>query len=195
MVPITENAATKPTNVYGMTKLALDMAITGESWAHGLDATSLRFFNVAGAYKEYGERHPQETHIIPILLDVARVGGKEFTIFGDDYPTDDGTCLRDYIHVYDLARAIKMSLETSHPGEHRIYNIANNKGFTNRQVTDVVKGVTGVDFPIVIGQRREGDPAALIASSQKAKDELGWEPSIPSLEDMITDAWRFAQSR
>jgi UDP-glucose 4-epimerase len=192
-IPITEDAPAKPTNTYGMTKLALDMAITSESWAHGLDATSLRFFNVAGAYKDYGERHPHETHIIPLLLEVAKGQRKEFTVYGNDYPTVDGTCLRDYIHVYDLARAIRMSLETSHVGEHHIYNLANNRGFTNMQVVEMVKKVTGTDFLVKIGPRRKGDPAKLIASSQKAKDELGWEPSIPSLETMITDAWEFTK--
>lgn len=193
-IPLTEDAATKPTNVYGMTKLALDMAITGESWAHNLDATSLRFFNVAGAYKQYGERHSPETHIIPILLEVAKGGEKKFTLYGGDYPTGDGTCLRDYIHVYDLARAIKMSLETSHAGEHHIYNLANNKGYTNREVVEVVKEVTDAEFEVEIGPRRAGDPAVLIASSQKAKDELGWEPSMPELRDMISDAVKYHQS-
>jgi UDP-glucose 4-epimerase len=192
--PLTENATTTPTNVYGMTKLAADMAITSEAWAHGLDATSLRFFNVAGAYKTYGERHPHETHIIPLLFEAAKGRVSAFTIFGTDYPTIDGTCLRDYIHVYDLARAIQLSLEATHPSEHHIYNLANNKGFTNQQVVAAVKKVTGAEFPVVTGPRRKGDPAALIASNQKAKDELGWEPTIPSLETMIADAWQFSKN-
>lgn len=194
-IPITESAPTKPTNAYGMTKLTMDMAITSESWAHGLDATSLRFFNVAGAYKSCGERHPHETHIIPLLLEAASGKRDGFTIYGDDYPTKDGTCLRDYIHVYDLARAIMLALETTHPGEHHIYNLANGKGFTNIQVVDTVKKVTGKDFTVNIGPRREGDPAILVASSQKAKDELGWEPSRPTLEQMVREAWEFSQSQ
>lgn len=194
-IPITEACSTKPTNTYGMTKLALDMAITSESWAHGLDATSLRFFNVAGAYKTCGERHPQETHIIPLLLDAALGKRDGFTIYGDDYPTEDGTCLRDYIHVYDLARAIMLALHTTHPGEHHIYNLANGKGFTNKQVVDMVKKVTGRDFPVKTGSRRDGDPAVLIASSKKAQDELGWEPSRPTLEQMVREAWEFSQSQ
>lgn len=194
-IPLTENAITTPTNTYGMTKLAIDMAITSESWAYALDATSLRFFNVAGAYKQFGERHKHETHIIPLLLEVAAGKRDGFTIFGDDYDTPDGTCQRDYIHVYDLARAISMSLETNHPGEHHIYNLANGSGFTNKQVVDVVKQVTGVDFPVTTGPRRAGDPATLIATSQKAKEELGWEPSIPTLEAMVSDAWEFAKQQ
>ena len=191
-LPLTEKAVTKPTNVYGMTKLAIDMAIASESWAHDLDATSLRFFNVAGAYKQYGERHSPETHLIPLLLKVAKDKKGAFTIYGDDYPTRDGTCIRDYIHVYDLACAIKLSLETKHFGRHDIYNLASNRGYTNREVAEVVKKVTGTEFPIEIGPRRSGDPAVLMASYQKAKDELGWEPSISSLETMVDDAWRYA---
>lgn len=190
-IPLTEESPVYPTNTYGMTKLSIDMAITSEVWAHQLAAVSLRFFNVAGAYKQCGERHPVETHIIPLLLGVADDKRKGFTIFGDDYETPDGTCIRDYIHVYDLARAVIVSLESVKPGEHRIYNLANGKGFSNKQVIDVVKKVTGKDFAVTIGERREGDPAQLIASSEKATKELGWIPSRPDLEDMIRDAWEF----
>lgn len=193
-VPIVEDAPKNPTSTYGMTKLAMDMAITSESWAHGLAATSLRFFNVAGAYKTAGERHPEETHIIPLLLDAA-AGRRQFTMYGDDYPTEDGTCIRDYIHVYDLARAMLLALDTMKPGEHTIYNLANGEGFSNKQVIDMVKKVTGKDFPVAVGPRREGDPAVLVASSQKAKDELGWEPTRPLLEQMVTDAWEYYQLR
>lgn len=190
-LPITEDAAKNPTNTYGMTKLAIDMAISSECLAHSLDATSLRFFNVAGAYDGYGERHPTETHIIPIIFDV--IAGKRpvFSLFGDDYPTDDGTCIRDYIHVYDLARAIVMALGTNTPGNHAIYNLANGKGFSNRQVIAAVEEVTGKSVPTVVEPRREGDPAVLIASSQKALDELGWKPERPDLNAMILDAWEY----
>lgn len=190
-LPISEETAKNPTNTYGMTKLAIDMALTSESIAHGLDATSLRFFNVAGAYEGCGERHPVETHIIPLIFDVVAGKRKVFSVFGNDYPTDDGTCVRDYIHVYDLARAIQLSLETSHPGRHHIYNLANGKGFSNKQVIAAVESVTGTTVPVEIQPRREGDPAALIASSQKALDKIGWKPSRPDLEQMIRDAWDF----
>jgi len=194
-IPITEDSATKPTSTYGMTKLAIDMAITSESWAHGLAAASLRFFNVAGAYGEYGERHPVETHIIPLIFEAASGKRDAFTIFGDDYDTPDGTCIRDYIHVYDLALAIQKSLDAVKPGSHRIYNLANGKGFSNKEVVAAVQSVTGKQFPVNFGARREGDPAVLIASSKRAEEELGWIPTHPNLNDMIKDAWVFYQAR
>lgn len=193
-LPITEDTSTKPTNTYGMTKLAMDMAITSEAWAHGLAATSVRFFNVAGAYGGYGERHPTETHIIPLIFDVVAGKREQFTIFGDDYPTADGTCVRDYIHVADLARAMMLALDKLQPGTHCIYNLANGTGFSNRQVVQAVEEVTGKKVPLAIGPRREGDPAVLIASSDRAYKELGWKPQQPSLHDMIADAWTFYQA-
>lgn len=193
-IPITEDAAKNPTNTYGMTKLAIDMAITSECHAYGLDATSLRFFNVAGAYGGYGESHPNETHIIPILFDAITGKRPTFSLFGDDYPTDDGTCIRDYIHVFDLARAILLSLQTNTPGTHRIYNLANGKGFSNRHVIAAVERVTGETVPVEVKPRRDGDPAILIASSQKALDELSWEPELPELDTMILDAWEYYQA-
>jgi UDP-glucose 4-epimerase len=193
-LPITEEAAKNPTNTYGMTKLAIDMAITSECHTYGLDATSLRFFNVAGAYGGYGERHPNETHIIPLLFDAITGKSPVFNLFGDDYPTEDGTCIRDYIHVYDLTRAIELALGTTSPGTHRIYNLANGKGFSNREVLAAVEEVTGQTVPVEIKPRREGDPAVLIASSQKAFDELGWKPERPNLNAMILDAWEYYQA-
>lgn len=190
-IPITEDTVKNPTNTYGMTKLAIDMAITSECHAHDLDATSLRFFNVAGAYGGYGERHPNETHIIPIIFDVITGKRPTFSLFGDDYPTDDGTCIRDYIHVFDLARAILLSLQTNNPSTHRIYNLANGRGFSNRQVIAAVEKVTGQTVPVEVKPRRDGDPAVLIASSQKALDEIAWKPEMPELDAMITDAWNY----
>lgn len=190
-LPITEDAVKNPTNTYGMTKLAIDMAITSECYAHGLDATSVRFFNVAGAYGGYGERHPTETHIIPIIFDVIAGKSPLFSLFGDDYPTEDGTCIRDYIHVYDLARAILLALQTNKPRTHQIYNLANGKGFSNRQVIAAIERITGRTVPTIVESRREGDPATLIASSQKAYDELGWKPELPELGTMIRDAWEY----
>lgn len=194
-VPITEDAAKQPTNTYGMTKLAIDMAITSECSAHGLAATSLRFFNVAGAYQGHGEQHPVETHIIPIALQVAAGMRDKFMIFGDDYPTKDGTCVRDYIHVLDLARAISMALAKQQAGKHAIYNLGNGDGFSNREVITAVEKVTGKTLRVEVGPRRDGDPAVLIASSERARQELDWEPSRPQLEDMIRDAWEFMRAK
>lgn len=193
-LPITEDAPKQPTNTYGMTKLAMDMAITSEAWAHGLAATSVRFFNVAGAYGQYGERHPAETHIIPLVFEAITGKRDQFTIFGDDYPTPDGTCVRDYIHVADLARAMILALDKLQPGTHSIYNLANGAGFSNKQVIEAVQKVTGKTVPLAMGPRREGDPATLVASSQKAATELGWTPQRPDLHDMIADAWAFYQA-
>jgi UDP-glucose 4-epimerase len=192
-VPIEETAAKNPTNTYGMTKLAVDMAISSEAVAHGLAATSLRFFNVAGAYKNFGERHSPETHIIPLALSAAN-SDAEFTIFGDDYSTPDGTCIRDYIHVYDLSKALLLALDKLQPSRHTIYNLGNGNGFSNRQVIQTVEKVTGKSMNVKIGDRREGDPTSLVASSQLASRELGWVPEKPELETMVSDAWNFYQS-
>lgn len=192
-VPITENESTKPVNAYGMTKLAIDMAIASESRAHGLAATSLRFFNVAGAYKEYGEQHSPETHIIPLALDVASGKRSQFSLFGDDYETPDGSCVRNYIHVADLALAAKLALEKLAPSIHSIYNLGSGNGFSNREVVKVTEAVTGKVIPLNVEERRPGDPPKLVAASEKVKKELGWEPKYPALEQMIGDAWRFHQ--
>lgn len=193
-VPITENAAKNPTNPYGMSKLAIDMAISSECVAHELAATSLRYFNVAGAYKDCGERHDPETHIIPLALRAADTGS-EFTIFGDDYPTPDGTCVRDYIHVRDLARAHVLALEHLQKGSHTVYNLGNGKGFSNREVGEAVQKVTGKELRIKMGPKREGDPAVLVASSELAGKVLGWKPEIPELEAIIEDAWQFYKTQ
>ncbi|MDB5181393.1 MAG: UDP-galactose 4-epimerase [Candidatus Saccharibacteria bacterium] len=190
-VPITEDEPTKPTSTYGMTKLAIDMAIT--SYAHAFDfaATSLRYFNVAGAYGKYGERHPVESHIIPLALRAASQEKPEFTLFGRDYPTDDGTCIRDYVHVADLARAHLLALDALQPGKHDIYNLGNGDGFSNLAVVQAVEEVTGKKLTILDAPRRAGDPAVLIASSEKARKVLGWEPQKPELTTMVQDAWEF----
>jgi UDP-glucose 4-epimerase len=189
-VPIEEDSPKNPTNPYGMTKLAMDMAITSQSTAYGLAATSVRFFNVAGAYKGSGERHPDESHLIPLAFDAA-TGEKDLTLFGTDYDTKDGTCVRDYIHVADLADAIELSLENLKPQVHTIYNLGNGIGFTNKEVIETVKQVTGKNFHVSEAARRDGDPANLVASSEKAHKELGWTPTITSLEEIVRDAWEF----
>jgi UDP-glucose 4-epimerase len=164
--------------------------------AHGLAAASLRYFNVAGAHTcpdgtMLGERHDPETHLIPIALQVAAGAREKLQLFGDDYPTVDGTCVRDYIHVSDLATAHLLALESMEPGIHRVFNLGNGTGFTNRQVVEVVREVTGHPIPVEVAPRRPGDPAELVASSDKAKRELGWHPEKPDLHDIITDAWNF----
>ena len=195
-LPITESAVKAPTNTYGATKLAFDFALTSEAFAHGLAAVSLRYFNVAGAYirpdgTAIGERHDPETHLIPIALQVAAGKRDKLQLFGDDYPTPDGTNVRDYIHVEDLARAHLLALDAAVRSEHRIYNLGNGNGFSNRQVVEVAREVTGAELPVEIAPRREGDPASLVASSRKAADELGWVPAKNTLPDMIGDAWDF----
>lgn len=197
-LPITESAAKAPTNTYGATKLAIDLAIASETAAHGLGAVSLRYFNVAGALIRpgvmIGERHDPETHLIPIALQVAAGKRERLDIFGEDYPTIDGTCVRDYIHVEDLARAHLLALNAATPKEHKIYNLGNGSGFTNRQVVDVVREVTGHPVPVRMTPRREGDPVELVASADRARAELGWVPAKPTPHDMIGDAWAFYQA-
>ncbi|WP_250003221.1 UDP-glucose 4-epimerase GalE [Actinoplanes sp. M2I2] len=194
-LPITESAVKAPTNTYGATKLTFDQALTSEAFAHNLAAVSLRYFNVAGAYirdaQEIGERHDPETHLIPIALQAAAGKREKLQLFGDDYPTVDGTCVRDYIHVEDLARAHLLALDAATRGEHRIYNLGNGNGFSNKQVVEVAREVTGAELPVEIAPRREGDPATLVASSARARDELGWVPEKNTLQAMIGDAWTF----
>src|ERR1700761_1796217 len=197
-LPIPETAVKAPTNTYGATKLTFDHALTSETFAHGLAAVSLRYFNVAGAYirdnHEIGERHNPETHLIPIALQVAAGKRDKLQIFGDDYPTVDGTCVRDYIHVEDLARAHLLALDAATAGEHKIYNLGNGVGFSNKQIVEAAREVTGAELPVEIAPRRDGDPATLVASSAKARAELGWVPEKNTLQAMIGDAWQFYQS-
>ncbi|ASU79521.1 UDP-glucose 4-epimerase GalE [Actinopolyspora erythraea] len=192
-VPITEEAPTRPTNPYGATKLAIDHAITSYATAYGLAATSLRYFNVAGAYAGLGERHTVETHLIPIVLEAARGLREQVHIAGDDWPTPDGTCVRDYIHVRDLAEAHVLALEKSLPGDHRIYNLGNGTGFSVRQVIDACRDVTGRRIPAEVAERRPGDPATLVASSERAQQELGWYPQRREIEEIVRDAWEFVR--
>lgn len=192
-VPITEDDPKDPSSPYGMTKLAVDMAIRSECIAHGLAATSLRYFNVAGAYGDCGEQHRPETHIIPLAL-AAAANQTPFFLYGDDYSTEDGTCVRDYIHVADLARAHVLALEHLQPGKHNVYNLGNGKGFSNKEVLRTIEDVTGKNLTIKVKARREGDPAILVASSEKAQKELDWVPKKSSLKEIISDAWRFYQS-
>lgn len=193
-VPITEECPTAPTNPYGATKLAIDHAITSYAAAYGLAATSLRYFNVAGAYAGLGERHARETHLIPLVLQVATGQRPEILVFGDDWPTPDGTCVRDYIHVRDLAEAHALALRHARPGVHRIYNLGNGTGFSVREVIECCRRVTGRTIPSRDVGRRAGDPAVLIASSARATAELGWQPRHAALAEIVADAWDFARS-
>jgi len=193
-VPITEDSPTRPTNAYGATKLAIDNAITSYAHAHGLAATSLRYFNVAGAYAGLGERHAVETHLIPLVLQVATGQREEVLVFGNDWPTPDGTALRYYIHVRDLADAHLLALDNAGPGEHRIYNLGNGTGFSVREVIACCREVTGQPIPSRDVERRPGDPAVLIASSEKAVAELRWRPGRSGIDEIVSDAWEFTRS-
>ncbi|MFE6869996.1 UDP-glucose 4-epimerase GalE [Kitasatospora sp. NPDC057692] len=190
-VPIAETARTAPTNTYGATKLAVDHLITSEAVAHGLAAVSLRYFNVAGAYGAYGERHDPESHLIPLVFQAALGRREHIAVYGDDYPTPDGTCIRDYIHVADLADAHLLALDAAKPGEHLICNLGNGSGFSVHEVIESVKRVTGREIPVVVSGRRAGDPAVLVASAERARQELGWTPRRPNLDDIVADAWKF----
>jgi UDP-glucose 4-epimerase len=194
-VPIPEDAANVPTNPYGATKLAIDTAIGNYCTAHGLAAVSLRYFNAAGAYRDYGERHTVETHLIPIVLQVAAGTRDKVQINGTDYPTPDGSCVRDYIHVSDLAQAHLLALRHAEPGKHRIYNLGSGTGFSVREVIDTCREVTGHEIPAVAAARRPGDPATLVAANDRAKAELGWRPERTDLATIVADAWAFTQSR
>jgi UDP-glucose 4-epimerase len=195
LVPIPEDAPTRPTNTYGATKLSVDMMLTSYAVAHGFAAVSLRYFNVAGAAYGLGERHTTETHLIPIALQVATGERDSMTIYGDDYPTPDGTCIRDYIHVGDLADAHLLALPAPGPGEHRIYNLGNGLGFSVQEVVDAVREVTGHPIPVVVGPRRPGDPAQLVASSDRIRADLGWTPRHTDLAGIVRDAWELRGAR
>ncbi|MCD9592511.1 UDP-glucose 4-epimerase GalE [Streptomyces sp. 8ZJF_21] len=194
-VPITEDLPTAPTNPYGASKLAVDHMISGECAAHGLAAVSLRYFNVAGAYGAYGERHDPESHLIPLVLQVAQGRREAISVFGDDYATPDGTCVRDYIHVADLADAHLLALGAASSGEHLICNLGNGNGFSVREVIETVRQVTGHPIPEIAAPRRGGDPAVLVASAERAKERLGWRPTRADLAGIVADAWEFAQRR
>ncbi|MFF8600667.1 UDP-glucose 4-epimerase GalE [Streptomyces sp. NPDC015232] len=194
-VPVTEAAPTAPTSPYGATKLAVDHMIGGECAAHGLAAVSLRYFNVAGAYGDCGERHDPESHLIPLVLQVALGRREAIHVHGDDYPTPDGTCVRDYIHVADLAEAHLRALDAMTAGEHLICNLGNGNGFSVREVVETVREVTGHPVPEVVAARRPGDPAVLVASAATARERLGWTPSRPDLRAIVEDAWAFARKQ
>jgi UDP-glucose 4-epimerase len=193
VVPMREDLPTNPVNAYGNSKLAVDRMIADECRAHGLGATSLRYFNVAGASGPLGEDHEPETHLIPLVLRAAAGRTEHVKVFGTDYPTDDGTAVRDYIHVEDLAVAHRLALETNTGGRHRIINLGTGHGYSVRQVIETARSVTGKEIPAVEEDRRPGDPAALVAAADLAREELGWVPER-DLETMISDAWAWHQA-
>jgi UDP-glucose 4-epimerase len=188
-VPIREDAPTRPTNTYGASKLAVDHMLTSYAVAHDFAAVSLRYFNVAGAAYGLGERHTTETHLIPIALQVAAGQRDSLAVYGDDYPTPDGTCIRDYVHVGDLADGHLLALRAAAPGEHRIYNLGNGTGFSVQEVVEAVREVTGHPVPVVVSARRAGDPAQLVASSDRIQVDLGWTPKHTDLPGIVRDAW------
>jgi UDP-glucose 4-epimerase len=196
--PVTETDPTRPTSPYGASKLAVDTTLTEFARLYGFGAVSLRYFNVAGAHRAddgtwFGERHHPETHLIPnVLASVAE--GRRVQVFGDDYPTPDGTCVRDYIHVTDLAGAHLRALGACRPGQHRVYNLGNGAGFSVRQVIDVCAEVTGTEVGVDVTARRPGDPAVLVASAERIAAELGWRADR-DLPAMAADAWEFIRAR
>ena len=196
--PIAEDAKLAPTNAYGESKLMVEEMLRWFNRIHGLRYASLRYFNVAGAMEGYGEAHEPESHLIPLVLDVALGRKKSIQVFGEDYPTRDGTCIRDYIHVQDLADAHLLALAalgTQGRADGLIYNLGNGQGFTVREVIESARRVTGRAIAVEARARRAGDPAVLVASSEKIKRELGWKPRFAELDTIVRSAWEWQQKR
>ena len=193
--PISEDAALAPTNAYGESKLLVEQMLAWIHRIHGLRYASLRYFNVAGAIPGRGEAHEPESHLIPLILDVALGRRESIKIFGQDYPTPDGTAVRDYIHVQDLAEAHLLAFQALDGRDRMIYNLGNGQGFTVRQVVESARRVTGHPIPVEELPRRLGDPAILIASSAKIETELGWKPKYNQLDDIVRSAWLWHQQR
>ncbi len=197
-VPILENAPQNPINPYGMTKLMVEAILKDFSRAYGLQFVAFRYFNAAGADPDgkLGEDHDPETHLIPLVLQTALGVRDSISIFGTDYPTPDGTCIRDYIHVTDLANVHILGLEyLLNGGDSDIFNLGNNNGFSVREIIEVAKQVTGRDIKTIEQERREGDPPILVGSSEKAKKILGWSPQYANMHDIIAHAWQWHQKR
>ena len=193
-VPISEDAPPRPVNAYGASKLAVDMMIGHLCLAHELGAVSLRYFNVAGASGHLGEDHDPETHLIPNILRAAMGTNPFVEIYGTDYPTHDGTAIRDYIHIDDLSVAHLLALDAARPKEHQIFNLGNGSGFSVREVIAAAQAVTGTEIPTKEAPRRPGDPPMLVAASQRIRAALEWEARKPGLEEIVADAWAFAQA-
>jgi UDP-glucose 4-epimerase len=193
--PIPEDTPLRPTNAYGESKLLVEQMLSWFHRIHSFRYASLRYFNVAGALPGRGEDHEPESHLIPLILDVALGRRKDIKVFGQDYPTPDGTCIRDYIHVHDLARAHLLAFEALGSREKLICNLGNGRGFTVREVIESARRVTGHPIPVEELPRRPGDPAVLIASSEKIASELGWKPEYTTLDEIIRSAWEWQQQR
>ncbi len=191
--PIEEDDELNPTNAYGESKLLVERMLAWLHRIHGLRYAALRYFNAAGATEERGECHQPESHLIPLVLQAAAGTRKSISIFGSDYPTEDGTCVRDYIHILDLASAHVLALEALGERDKLIYNLGNGKGYSVKQVIDVAREVTGKNIEVVEAPRRPGDPAVLVASSEKIKKELGWTPKYGDLSQIIRSAWDWRQ--
>ena len=194
-VPISEASPLRPVNAYGASKLAFERALPWYASAYGLRHVSLRYFNACGATAERGEHHVPETHLIAILLEVALGLRSEIRIFGSDYDTPDGTCIRDYVHVADIADAHLLALDRIDRIEPDAFNLGNGTGFSNREVVEVARRVTGHPIPEVAAPRRAGDPARLVASAERARRVLGWSPLFPGLDKMIATAWAWRKDR
>lgn len=192
-IPITEDAKQQPINPYGFTKLVVEQALADYAHAYGLGYAALRYFNAAGASADgsLGEDHDPETHLIPLLLQVALGQRDQITIFGDDYPTPDGTCIRDYVHVDDLGTAHAKALEKLEPGKGLCLNLGTGKGASVREVIHACRAASGHAIPAVVGPRRPGDPPELVADSSRAKGLLGWKPQFDSIESIVETAWRW----
>jgi UDP-glucose 4-epimerase len=191
-VPIEESTPTVPVNAYGESKLMFEKALYWYGQAYGLKFVVLRYFNAAGASKRFGEDHRPETHLIPNVLRVALGQAEHVSIFGTDYHTNDGSCVRDYIHVLDIAKAHILALKQLERSEgNKAYNLGNGEGYSVIKVVEAARKVTGAEIPIVVSPRRLGDPAVLVASSRLAKSELGWQPNYPDLESIIDSAWQW----
>ncbi len=190
--PLSEEAPLGPTNLYGFTKLTVERILEWYRQIHGLHYAALRYFNAAGALPpDRGEDHPNESHLIPLVLQVALGQREAIYIFGNDYPTPDGTCIRDYIHIADLVQAHLLALEALAERDRLIYNLGNGQGYSVLEVIETARRVTGHPIPAVVAPRRPGDPPRLVASAEKIRRELGWEPQIPRLEDIIASAWEW----
>ena len=190
-MPMTEALPQNPINPYGESKLIFEKLLRWYQELHGLKFVALRYFNAAGASEKFGEHHRIETHLIPNVLKVALGQTKECKIFGTDYPTPDGTCIRDYIHIIDLAQAHMLAME---PGKNGYYNLGNGEGYSVRQVIETCERVSGKPIPAIEEPRRPGDPPRLVAGAQKAIDELGWKPQFASLDQIVESAWRWHQA-
>ena len=192
--PLGENSPLGPVNIYGHTKLMIEEVLDFYREIHGLCYAALRYFNAAGALPDQGEAHQPESHLIPLVLQVPLGKREDIKIFGTDYPTPDGTCIRDYIHIIDLVSAHTLALDALQDQKKLVYNLGNGKGYSVREVIETAREVTGLPIPVEEIDRRSGDSPRLVASSEKIRKELGWEPKIPDLKDIIQSAWSWHQS-